>query len=947
MPRHEREAFLGRSGSLSTQCWTICLTIWMAVFASVAACTRDLEGQPCPCAGGYQCCAGICLSEAAFCPKTSGDASDTSTTVSVSSSVSGGGDQNAPDAVNSGNTASVTGQLGSNAGAASGAVGGPSGGAGGNPGDGGGAGADSSSTGGRGVPVLTHAYESQRGGANLAETELTPDSVLAGGFGRLATRYVSGAVHAQPLYVPGLTQDDGAVRNVVFVATARNYVFAFDADDSELGPLWVRQLGRVVRQGDPGLGETVFAEAGIIGTPVISHERGALYLVASRNAGGEPQHRLHRLDLTSGEDLAAPVVVAAAEFESGRSAQISALLLVDDTLYVAFGNSILDEGGHGHVFAYDAVTLALRGSLSSFEGLHLGPIWMHGHGPAWDGSAIYLAADAPDTFSEAGDLGSRLLRIQPASAGLGIDDWFLPSYVREQGWTELGTSGPLPLPGTNRVLVAGNRAVYVLDKHALGHYAVDDSEIVQKFLVREVGDACGEGSTCNRIFASPIVWDRGDDSRLYLWASNDVVRAFAYDREAGRIDCGPDDTRICEPVALGETGAEWGTQSLSLSADGDAEGTGLVWTLQREADGSRALSALDAESLDTVWSSAPDEFGPIFAWPFAAPVVTGGRVFVATKNGLARVSEGGGPALAVHAASSQLVTAWLKNPTFNLLGLATSSDGQRFVEVPAPLETSIVPPVLASDGGARLFLARVDADHVIHVLASEAADFESAREIGAQGSAGQRLPLDARTAVTPALAFGDGRLFMAWRSEAGDEVSVASCPAEGDFDLSRTTRVAVAASSQPPALFYSSGHLQLLLPNAAAQTSVFVSEDAGATFVPGSTLPIDGQPAAVELDPARSGDPDTYVFWFGDAMGLASELRLLTGPLCGWHGACDPSELHREQLDWAGTVVRLNAGPQPLAATTFRGSIYLGWQGSIARYTPGELVTYGLTADVP
>ena len=105
----------------------------------------------------------------------------------------------------------------------------------------------------------------------------------------------------------------------------------------------------------------------------------------------------------------------------------------------------------------------------------------------------------------------------------------------------------------------------------------------------------------------------------------------------------------------------------------------------------------------------------------------------------------------------------------------------------------------------------------------------------------------------------------------------------------------------------------------------------------GSTLPIDGQPAAIELDPARSGDPDTYVFWFGDAMGLASELRLLTGP------SLAPADLHREQLDWAGTVVRLSAGPQPVAATVFRGSIYLGWQGSIARYTPGELVTYGLT----
>ncbi|HEU5077099.1 MAG TPA: hypothetical protein VFU02_23070, partial [Polyangiaceae bacterium] len=512
------------------------------------------------------------------------------------------------------------------------------------------------------------------------------------------------------------------------------------------------------------------------------------------------------------------------------------------------------------------------------------------------------------------------------------------SYVREQGWTELGTSGPLPLPGSDRVIVAGNRAVYVLDKHALGHYAADDTEIVQKFLVRELGDACDDvGSACNRVFASPVVWNRPDASLLYLWASNDVVRSFAFDDAAGQVDCGASDAGVCEPVALGENGADWGTQSLSLSADGHVDGTGLVWTLQREANGTRALRALDAESLDTVWSSAPDEFGPLFAWPFAAPVVTGGRVFLATKNGLASVVEGGGPALAVHAASSQLVTAWLSGTTFNLLSLATSSDGQHFVEVQAPLETSTVAPVLASDGGERLFLARVDEEHSIHVVRSDRADFEGAREIGAHDSAGERLPLDAKTAMTPALAYGDGRLFMAWRSEAGDEVSVVSCPADGDFDLSRTTRVAVEPASQPPALFYGGGRLDLMLRNAEAQTTVFVSEDAGASFVPGSTLPVDGQPAVVELDPARSGDADTYVFWFGDAASLASELRLLTG------SALDSTELHREELDWAGTVVRLSAGPQPLAATVFQGSIYLGWQGSIARYTPGELVTYGHT----
>src|SRR5690606_29653685 len=142
--------------------------------------------------------------------------------------------------------------------------------------------------------------------------------------------------------------------NVVFVATARNYVFAFDADDAELGPRWVRQLGNPVRWDHPDMIETVFPQAGIIGTPVISLEHGALYVVALQNAAGTPQHSLHRLGLATGVGLAEPPVVSAEGFDGARAAQISALLLVDDTVYVAFGNSILDEGGRGHLLAYDA-----------------------------------------------------------------------------------------------------------------------------------------------------------------------------------------------------------------------------------------------------------------------------------------------------------------------------------------------------------------------------------------------------------------------------------------------------------------------------------------------------------------------------------------------------------------------------------------------------------------
>jgi hypothetical protein len=48
---------------------------------------------------------------------------------------------------------------------------------------------------------------------------------------------VDGAVYAQPLYVAGVTIK-GAARNVLYVATMNDKVYAFDADSSSPTPLW-------------------------------------------------------------------------------------------------------------------------------------------------------------------------------------------------------------------------------------------------------------------------------------------------------------------------------------------------------------------------------------------------------------------------------------------------------------------------------------------------------------------------------------------------------------------------------------------------------------------------------------------------------------------------------------------------------------------------------------
>jgi hypothetical protein len=77
--------------------------------------------------------------------------------------------------------------------------------------------------------VLTQHNDRARTGVNDAESSLTRAAVGQGSIGKLAWLGVRGQIYAQPLYLP--TVRIGTVTHkVVFVATMRNNVYAFDAD---------------------------------------------------------------------------------------------------------------------------------------------------------------------------------------------------------------------------------------------------------------------------------------------------------------------------------------------------------------------------------------------------------------------------------------------------------------------------------------------------------------------------------------------------------------------------------------------------------------------------------------------------------------------------------------------------------------------------------------------
>jgi hypothetical protein len=498
-------------------------------------------------------------------------------------------------------------------------------------------------TGSQRASVLTQHNDNARSGANLDERVLTPETVRTG-FGFLFALPVDGLIYAQPLYAADVDLGARGSRDVLYVATEADTVYAFDAM-RDGPPLWERSLGRA---SDLHCFPEVqlVPEIGITGTPVIDFQARRLYVVAFTQddadscAASNFHQRLHALDLRSGDDVTPPVELSAdgpVPFVGRDHLQRSALLLADGVVYTAFASHADRDPYHGWLFANDAGTLATRAVFVDTPSGVAGGIWMSGQGPAADErGAVYLST-GNGTFDGIANLGDSVLELTLSASGFTVVDSFTPANqaALKAADLDLGSMGPLLVPGApmiggreRQLVIAGGKegVLYLLDRDRLGGYDAAVDQVLQKQPV-----------TRREILGSPVWFDDGARRRLFLWPEDASLTAFTLaDDPGGSYLKASDSSSVAS--TLGTPGG-----FLSLSANG-REGA-VIWANHPwSPDGSAAsaiekivpgvLRAFDAKDLSVeLWNNRADPAAPAEAVgdfaKFCPPTIANGRVYFA------------------------------------------------------------------------------------------------------------------------------------------------------------------------------------------------------------------------------------------------------------------------------------------------------------------------------
>ena len=506
------------------------------------------------------------------------------------------------------------------------------------------------------VSMTTWQADNNHSGNNSHETRLTPGTVGSpGNFGLLFAQTLNGQTYGQPLVAAGVSIN-GTTHNVVYVATQRCELYAFDGDSntgSNANALWHDTLlpaGTVpVPQSVVGSGDISDA-LGLTTTPVIDTASSTLYVVSKfyRSSDSTYHQYLYAIDLATGAyKLGGPVEINPSfpgttsdasgnviPFNSLREHLRCAMALNNGLVYLAYASHSDTTPYHGKVVVYSASTLQyVKGFIATPLDYDAG-IWMSGASPAIDTAGnVYVATgngglgdpknrnatSFPDASYPYGtDWGQAILKLPPDTFTVKYattTNWFAPySLANVGGDSDLGCGGVTLLPDqagphTHLLLGVGKGGImYVVDRDNMSGLNNPDKA------VQEISEIGGRS-----YFSTPAYYN---GSIYYSPAGGPLTqRAVAYNAVDGSY------VQANSPTVSAET---YGNKGSGCFISSNGTQNGIVWILSNS--GTNALRAYDATNVSaapliSITTQVPGSSGSSQPAKFTVPSVANGKVY--------------------------------------------------------------------------------------------------------------------------------------------------------------------------------------------------------------------------------------------------------------------------------------------------------------------------------
>lgn len=531
------------------------------------------------------------------------------------------------------------------------------------------------------VNITTWHVDSNRSGLNANEQTLTPANVVPATFGKLFSCLVDGYVYGSPLILSNQTIG-GATHNVMYVATEKDSVYAYDADTCGGGtPLWKVSLLNAKVGGVQMSGESPLTDGpiqpyeGVTSTPVIDASTGTLYVVSAQTSSSGSSFRLNALDVDTGaQKFGGPITIDASVAATNSAAvngvqtlntsciQRAALLLANNNVYIGFG------GCHaGWLVAYNASSLKQVGVFNSSPNLNgegayasAGGVWMGGGGPVADSSGnVYITTgngpwDGKTAFADS------ILKFGPtptsgSNGTMQPIDYFTPNIYQfmDCNDADLAAGGLILIPGSTTLIAGGKTGtMYLVNSTNLGHESANDDGAIQE-------QVWGEGLTSGDTYQSSCQDSTGTNYANIT--SYEIFGTSAYFN--GQVYLGVTPTSSSAPggvrqfdfsgtlSAASDTSnyQQQGTRGTSpfISANGTSDG--IVWMIDQgnplqntsgAAPSNATLRAYSAASYpNEIYNSSTNSGDtPGYGIKFSSPVVANGKVYMSTGHDLTTVS---------------------------------------------------------------------------------------------------------------------------------------------------------------------------------------------------------------------------------------------------------------------------------------------------------------------